>query len=412
MVKKIFCSFLLISIFSVNLFAKEDAYNKIAKELSEAAAFLTQPKVAIIPFSYTDQRKSEGGKIVAERLTTRLVKLKKLQIIERELLEKVLQELHLETTGIIDVETTKQLGKVLGVEAIITGTLVDIGDNLVEVNARVIKTQTAEVLTAASVEIEKIWSDVAIAPPRPGYPEPTPVVYKRKTEGFFHLFLGASSGKMDLIFENNYYNLGEGELSFDIDGGGVASYTSRPYKKISFEELETNASVPLGIRFGIFEKNLGFDFEMSFISKQLKRQKTTIILNDTKTYNFEFYVDDYLKVTTLNFSGDILVRFSDKSIQPYLGFGLGLSFNKVTSPYIYQYYYPGPVFRTPLDQTSLGFIVRIPIGMRIMIDKSTGIFGEYLFSVSTFSFDRDRANETDRITMSMGQILFGVGFGF
>lgn len=97
-----------------NLYARDDPYTKIAKELSESAKFLEQPKAAIIPFIYTDKRTSDGGTIVAERLTTRITKLKKLQVIERQLLEKVLQELHFETTGVVDIETTKQLGKILG----------------------------------------------------------------------------------------------------------------------------------------------------------------------------------------------------------------------------------------------------------------------------------------------------------
>ena len=82
-----------------------------------------QAKIAILPFSYLDKRKSEGGSIVSERLTTRIVKLKKYQVIERRALENLIQEQHLETSGAVSAETAKQIGKILGVDAIISGTL-------------------------------------------------------------------------------------------------------------------------------------------------------------------------------------------------------------------------------------------------------------------------------------------------
>ena len=89
--KKKFCILFILSLLlSSKIFAREDAYNKMAKEFSEASPLLHQPKIAIMPFIYLDGRKSDGGPIVSERLTTRIVKLKKFQIIERQLLEKVL----------------------------------------------------------------------------------------------------------------------------------------------------------------------------------------------------------------------------------------------------------------------------------------------------------------------------------
>ncbi|MFN3966549.1 MAG: hypothetical protein ACK4JE_02485 [Endomicrobiia bacterium] len=101
--------FIVFCFYVFNLYAaKKDTYDKLAKELSDSASLLEKPKVAVLPFSYADGRKSPGGSIVSERLTTRIVKLKKLQVIERQLLDKVIQELHLETTGVVDTETTKQ----------------------------------------------------------------------------------------------------------------------------------------------------------------------------------------------------------------------------------------------------------------------------------------------------------------
>jgi len=126
---------------------------------------LKDGKIGIVPFAYTDGRKSEGGVVISERLTTRIVKIKKLKVIERQMLEKVLQELHLESTGVVGSEGAKQIGKVLGVEAIITGTLMDIGATRTEINARMIHTETAEIIATSSAEVDKVWDGATIAQP-------------------------------------------------------------------------------------------------------------------------------------------------------------------------------------------------------------------------------------------------------
>ncbi len=80
-----------------------DPYGKLARHLSKAASSLTNRKVAIIPFSYTDGRRSSGGTIIAERLTTQIVNLGKFEVIERSQLEKVLKELNLQVSGVVDL---------------------------------------------------------------------------------------------------------------------------------------------------------------------------------------------------------------------------------------------------------------------------------------------------------------------
>ena len=404
--------------------AKQDAYDKLAKELSESASQLERPKVAILSFSYADGRKSPGGNIVSERLTTRIVKLKKLQVIERQLLDKVLQELHLETTGVVDAETTKQLGKVLGVDAIITGSLLDIENNKVEVNARVIKTDTAEVITTASVEIEKIWTDVSptlpseqqVQPQQPLYqPVVTPPyqqVKKGPTGNFIDIFIGPSNATMDLKFESDSYSIGEVDLSLDLNGSGTLDSNVK-HRKINFEKLETKSVVmPIGIRIGGFtgKSLIGFDFLLSYLSRELKKQNTSVTYDDYSTYGFSFYRDGYIKVSMFAMSIDLLLRFSSRQFQPYMGIGIGLSINNTYSPYIYQY--RSWEWEKPLNEFSLGFLYNIPLGIRFTLDENTSLFAEYRYTYNTFGFDRGTSNETNNINLSISQFLFGVGFNF
>lgn len=438
-------------LFVVNASARINPYTQMAQELSEASNLLKKSKVAIIPFNYMDKRKSTGGMIVAERLTTRIVKIGKLQVVERQLLEKVLQELHFEMTDIVDAKATKQVGKVLGVDAIISGSLMDIKSGWVEINARVIKTETAEIITSSFVQVKKIWSDSsvtqseAVSSPhqttvtqttqttqttQPRYQKPAvrqpqyqqPKKTHRKmadwdVEPFADILFGSYNGTVDVSFQNYSYPIDEVDLDLDIDGDGYLNHNTS-YRKISFSGMQMeNSSMPLGVRIGFFSKpannnlSLGFDFEMSYISQYLKRQNTSITLNSSTTYGFGFWVNDYLKINTFTLlSGDILVQFYNETFRPYIGLGLGMTLNTISSSYIYQYH--NGVFRKPLNETSVGFLYRIPIGVKIKINESSSLMGEYRISYNSFSFTRGIKNEVDGITMSFSQFFFGFGFSF
>ena len=136
-----------------------DPLDSIAKKISAAAKDLQNKKVAVLPFPFHDGRESAGSTIVSERLTTKLVGLKKLEVIERSLLEKIFKELKLQSSGAVDEQSAKQIGKVLGVDAIVSGTLIDLGGKDVEVNARLIQLETGKILAAASSEMERCWDE-------------------------------------------------------------------------------------------------------------------------------------------------------------------------------------------------------------------------------------------------------------
>lgn len=112
-------------------------------------------KIAVIEFQSLneDARKDNLGKIVSEVLTTSLVNSESFKIIEREQLQKVTKEFELSQTGIIDTSSAKQIGKVLGADAIVTGSVIKIGKNL-RLDARIIDVTTGIILTAEKSEGE------------------------------------------------------------------------------------------------------------------------------------------------------------------------------------------------------------------------------------------------------------------
>ncbi|HCC46818.1 MAG TPA: hypothetical protein DEQ38_01680 [Elusimicrobia bacterium] len=155
-----------------------DRYEFLAERLSGAHGKMANRKVAVLPFSYTDRRESDDGVVVSERLLTRIIQEGKLEVVERNLLEKVMGELKLQYSGAVDETSIKSLGKILGVEAVITGTLMRRSDGGLEINARLIKAETAAVLSAATASVPLDWESAAAAPEtarqRVGPPAPQP----------------------------------------------------------------------------------------------------------------------------------------------------------------------------------------------------------------------------------------------
>ena len=119
----------------------------------------------MVNFTYPDGKISTGSSLVAEGLTTALVGRKNISVIERSQLSKILSEAKLELTGVTESSGTQKIGKILGVDAIVTGTLDDLRGNRTMVNARLVSSATGEVLSAAAIQIDRTWDDVPHAPP-------------------------------------------------------------------------------------------------------------------------------------------------------------------------------------------------------------------------------------------------------
>lgn len=108
--------------------------------------------VAVVEFADLQGRVTDFGRFVAEELITRLYQTRKFEVIERQLLNRVIAEQKLSLTGVVDPASAQKLGKVLGVEAIVAGSVTNLAQSL-RVNARIISTETGRLLSATSVEI-------------------------------------------------------------------------------------------------------------------------------------------------------------------------------------------------------------------------------------------------------------------
>ena len=110
-------------------------------------------KIGIIEFQSLNEeaKKDNLGKIVSEMLTTSFVNSEAFKIIEREQLQKVVREFQLSQSGIIDTSYAKQIGKIAGADAIVTGSVTKIGNDL-RLDARIIDVESGIILTAEKTE--------------------------------------------------------------------------------------------------------------------------------------------------------------------------------------------------------------------------------------------------------------------
>jgi TolB-like protein len=111
-------------------------------------------QIAVLQFQNLDGSVSEFGGFIAEEMITRLYQTGTFRVVEREMLNRVMEEHELATSGLVDESTAKELGRLLGVDAIATGSVTDLGMD-VRINSRLIATETGSVFSAAAASVPK-----------------------------------------------------------------------------------------------------------------------------------------------------------------------------------------------------------------------------------------------------------------
>jgi TolB-like protein len=109
-------------------------------------------RIAITEFTYGDDF-NDFTRNVQDILYTNLIQ-RGMTVVEREKMEQVLNELGKSFSGIIDSSTAAEIGKMLGVEAIVVGTVADMG-NSVDLRARLVDVEKGAAITAAQIDVVK-----------------------------------------------------------------------------------------------------------------------------------------------------------------------------------------------------------------------------------------------------------------
>lgn len=115
-------------------------------------------KIAVLDFTVQGKGLEQDlGKIVSDWFITSLVKNERFEVVERDTLKRILDEQALAMSGIVDEQTATKAGKMLGVNVLITGSVVRLGERI-EITARGIDIETAAVLAAESEKTENLNS--------------------------------------------------------------------------------------------------------------------------------------------------------------------------------------------------------------------------------------------------------------
>lgn len=105
---------------------KKDASYKDASRLRQEAVTKGQYSIAVVPFTTSTKRTDIASRVQAHVMTG-LTQTRDpfLRIVDRENMERILEEQRLGLSGVIDEQTAVQVGNLMGAQAVLMGTLIE-----------------------------------------------------------------------------------------------------------------------------------------------------------------------------------------------------------------------------------------------------------------------------------------------
>jgi TolB-like protein len=106
-------------------------------------------KIAVLSFRDTTTSGANYGDALSEMITTAFIKSRYFYVIERSQIQKIMEEQQFSVSGSVDSDTAIELGRILGVEYLIVGSVARLG-SLFEIDIRFIETKSGKGLIAES----------------------------------------------------------------------------------------------------------------------------------------------------------------------------------------------------------------------------------------------------------------------
>ncbi len=108
----------------------EKEIENISQTMADKIAASGKKKVAVVDFTDLQGNVTELGRFISEEFSISLASAGKgFIVIDRTHLKSILAEHKLSAKGLIDPATARKLGKIAGVDALVTGTLTPFGDS-------------------------------------------------------------------------------------------------------------------------------------------------------------------------------------------------------------------------------------------------------------------------------------------
>lgn len=157
---------IVLCMFTVRELVAEDLQlTQITTALLKGIQQTGKKRIAVVDFVDLDGNPSKLGKYLAEELSVELTQSATgIEVVDRAHLQAILQEHKLKAEGLLDPETTKQLGLLAGVDILVTGSLIDVGDSM-RVLAKALSTDSARIVAASSGSLPKTHEVLSLLAP-------------------------------------------------------------------------------------------------------------------------------------------------------------------------------------------------------------------------------------------------------
>ncbi len=114
-----------------------------------------RPKIAVVDFLGPGNNHTALGRLVSQKLITHFVRIQRFEnVLERHLFWQLLQQQQFEMTGYFDPKTVSEVAGKIGMQAMVTGVITEMG-NLLDINARIVDYK-GNILSAAEIQLPKV----------------------------------------------------------------------------------------------------------------------------------------------------------------------------------------------------------------------------------------------------------------
>ncbi len=152
---KYLITIIFITLYGVSAFAYESEVSKLAKDIASQVKSSKKTSVAVADFTDLDGNITRLGRFLSEEFSTDLsIELSRDDIViyDRNSLKSILTEHKLYSTRLTAPDTIKQLGKLAGVDVLITGMLTRFNDDI-RFTVKILDTETARIFGSTKGEI-------------------------------------------------------------------------------------------------------------------------------------------------------------------------------------------------------------------------------------------------------------------
>jgi hypothetical protein len=141
--------------------------------------------IAVADFMNDNGEVSKLGRYVADKLTPYFARSRQFSVLERNLINKVIEEQQFQVSSFVDESSTQEFGKILGAEAIISGKISEL-ENMFYIHAKAVGVARGDLMASVDAEVDRTGRLVALynAPlPKPKKAPSKPRIFRAKGIG-------------------------------------------------------------------------------------------------------------------------------------------------------------------------------------------------------------------------------------